>query len=97
MPNLFRDLMKSRPAAKKTSLEQRMINVLLEMKAADRCFLETGKQWDDLTNVEQRRVIDVIRQELSEQERQKKALQESKKSKLQMQKPRKLQLVPKKS
>jgi len=37
---------------------------LLERKAADNHFLRTGEQWDDLDNVQQRRLIDRVREEI---------------------------------
>lgn len=40
------------------TLEGAVFSVLLEMKAADRYFLETGEQWNDLGTVEQRKLIE---------------------------------------
>lgn len=61
MPKLFRDLLKIRP---KKELKDYLVDALIEMKAADRCFLETGKQWEDLSKIEQRKVIEVVKEEL---------------------------------
>jgi len=64
MPKLFRDLMRSIPAKQKKQVEDRVRDLLIEMKAADRAKLELGMDWEDLTIVQQKRVIDTVKEEL---------------------------------
>lgn len=63
MPKLFRDLLKMNIRPKK-ELESYIVDALIEMKAADRCFLETGRQWEDLSTTEHKKVIELVKEEL---------------------------------
>jgi hypothetical protein len=41
-----------------------ILDLLIEMKAADRYFLETGYQWQDLDFVQQKKLIEVEKEQL---------------------------------
>lgn len=48
----------------KLTVEDRILDLMIELKTADRYFLETGEQWEDLDNIQQRRLIDSEREAL---------------------------------
>ena len=53
-----------KPSYRGITPEGVILDLLIEMKTADRYFLETGEQWQDLDLIQQRKLIEVEKEQL---------------------------------